>query len=153
MALHPGRSRSLASLCFTKGEAFLRAASKLANTNSASKLTCRHKTAPRLARGAVLAGFVQLVSARAGAKSCARMRSILLGRLAEQVCSTDDFDFLHAKPSLPSSPRLVRGDVFTERGDRGDEFRFRFSGCGTHRILRSPSLPKKSVVDCAFRAH
>ena len=68
---------------------FLRAASELANTNSASKLTCRHKTAPRLARGAVLARLVQLVSARAGAKFCARMRSILLGRLAEQVCSTE----------------------------------------------------------------
>ena len=42
MALHPGRSRSLAIPCFTKGEVCHRAASKLANTNLASKLTCRH---------------------------------------------------------------------------------------------------------------
>ena len=42
MALHPGRSRSLAIPCFTKGEVCHRAASELANTDSASKLTCRH---------------------------------------------------------------------------------------------------------------
>ena len=42
MALRPGRSRSLASPCFTKGEVYHRAASKLANTKSASELTCRH---------------------------------------------------------------------------------------------------------------
>ena len=42
MALHPGRSRSLAIPCFTKGEVYLYAASKLANTKSASELTCRH---------------------------------------------------------------------------------------------------------------
>ena len=39
----PGRSRLLASPCFTKGEVYLRAASELANTNSASKMTCRHR--------------------------------------------------------------------------------------------------------------
>ena len=38
MALHPGRSRSLAIPCFTKGEVCHRAASKLANTKSASLL-------------------------------------------------------------------------------------------------------------------
>ena len=38
----PGRSRSLANPCFTKGEVYLYAASELANTNSASKMTCRH---------------------------------------------------------------------------------------------------------------
>ena len=42
MALRPGRSRSLASPCFTKGEVCHRAASKLANRNSASKMACRH---------------------------------------------------------------------------------------------------------------
>ncbi len=43
MALHPGRSRSLASPCFTKGEVYLHDASKLDNTNSATELTCKHK--------------------------------------------------------------------------------------------------------------
>ena len=38
MALHPGRSRSLAIPCFTKGEVCHRAVSKLANTKSASLL-------------------------------------------------------------------------------------------------------------------
>ena len=38
----PGRSRSLASPCFIKGEVYLYAASELADTNPASKLTCRH---------------------------------------------------------------------------------------------------------------
>ena len=38
----PGRSRSLASPCFTKGEVYHHSASKLANTNPASKMTCRH---------------------------------------------------------------------------------------------------------------
>ena len=42
MALHPGRSRSLAIPCFTKGEVCHRAASKLADANSASELACRH---------------------------------------------------------------------------------------------------------------
>ena len=42
MALHPGRSRSLAIPCFTKGEVYLYAASKLANTKSASEMACRH---------------------------------------------------------------------------------------------------------------
>ena len=42
MALHPGRYRSLAIPCFTKGEVCHRAASELANTDSASELTCRH---------------------------------------------------------------------------------------------------------------
>ena len=38
----PERSRSLAIPCFTNGEVFLRGASELANTKSASKMTCRH---------------------------------------------------------------------------------------------------------------
>ena len=42
MALHTGRYRSLAIPCFTKGEVCHRAASELANTDSASELTCRH---------------------------------------------------------------------------------------------------------------
>ena len=33
--------------CFTKGEVYRRGASELANTNSASKLTCRHKKKPQ----------------------------------------------------------------------------------------------------------
>ena len=42
MECPPERSRSLAIPCFTKGEVFLRGASELANTKSASKMTCRH---------------------------------------------------------------------------------------------------------------
>lgn len=42
MALHTGRYRSLAIPCFTKGEVCHRTASELANTDSASELTCRH---------------------------------------------------------------------------------------------------------------
>ena len=38
----PGRARSLAIPCFTKGEVCHRGASELANTKSASKLTCKH---------------------------------------------------------------------------------------------------------------
>ena len=51
-----------------------------------------------------MAGFVQLVSARAGAKSCARMRSILLGRLALQVCSTETLTPARAgsSPAIPA---------------------------------------------------
>ena len=60
------------------------------------------------------------------------MRSILLGRLAEQVCSTDDFDFLRAKPPLPQGLPSFRAGLFLQNGalvEMRSVFVFRAAAC------------------------